>query len=96
MDTITTSYTGLKNWTIVRNNTNLFWYVNGSQDTTSSGNSSNNVNQSGTKNWRFGSNEDLIVGQFLGNIYSILVYNLGLSAIEVFQNYNATKSRFGL
>ncbi len=35
-------------------------------------------------------------GPFPGNIYLAIVYNRVLSAAEVLQNYNATKSRFGL
>jgi len=31
-----------------------------------------------------------------GNVASVMVYNRGLTAAEVLQNYNATKSRFGL
>jgi len=31
-----------------------------------------------------------------GNITSTRVYNRGLSAQEILQNYNATKTRFGL
>jgi hypothetical protein len=33
---------------------------------------------------------------FNGNIYQTLIYNRALSAQEVLQNYNTTKSRFGL
>jgi hypothetical protein len=33
---------------------------------------------------------------FAGNVYSARVYNRALSASEVLQNFNATKSRFGL
>lgn len=33
---------------------------------------------------------------WLGSIASVQIYNRGLSAAEVLQNYNATKSRFGL
>jgi len=33
---------------------------------------------------------------FNGNISSVKIYNRALSATEVLQNYNATKSRFGL
>ena len=33
---------------------------------------------------------------FKGNIYQTLIYNRSLSASEVLQNYNATKTRFGL
>jgi len=32
---------------------------------------------------------------FNGNISSVKIYNRALSAIEILQNYNATKSRFG-
>lgn len=31
-----------------------------------------------------------------GNVYSILLYNTALTAVEVQQNFNATKTRFGL
>ena len=34
--------------------------------------------------------------QFIGNIYSVKIYNRTLSASEVDQNYNAIKSRFNL
>jgi hypothetical protein len=34
--------------------------------------------------------------KFTGNIASVQIYNRALSATEVLQNYNATKSRFGL
>lgn len=33
---------------------------------------------------------------FSGRIGNVLIYNKGLTATEVLQNYNATKSRFGL
>ena len=33
---------------------------------------------------------------FKGNIANTLIYNRGLTAAEVLQNYNATKTRFGL
>lgn len=33
---------------------------------------------------------------FQGNIYTSLIYNRALSASEITQNYNATKTRFGL
>jgi hypothetical protein len=36
------------------------------------------------------------VGNWLGKIASCSIYNRSLSAAEVLQNYNATKSRFGL
>jgi len=34
--------------------------------------------------------------QFIGNIYNVKIYNRVLSAAEILQNYNATKSRFNL
>lgn len=33
---------------------------------------------------------------FLGNIASVSIYNRALSAAEIFQNFNANRSRFGL
>jgi len=33
---------------------------------------------------------------FNGNIYQTIIYNRGLTATEVLQNYNTTKSRFGI
>lgn len=96
LDTVTTNYTGLKNWVAVRNNTNLFWYVNGALDTSSSGNSSNNVNQSVSKNWRIGANEEFTAGYLSGAVCSLLIYNTPLTANQVLQNYEAQKSRFGL
>jgi len=33
---------------------------------------------------------------FIGNLYTTRIYNKALSASEVLQNYNATKSKFGL
>jgi hypothetical protein len=48
-------------------------------------------------------NADLRLGAFKegsfflnGNIYSLQIYNRSLSGLEVQQNYNATKTRFGL
>jgi len=47
-----------------------------------------------------GSTQRLTVGseyyKFAGNIYSFFYYNRVLSSVEILQNYNATKGRFGL
>jgi hypothetical protein len=95
-DTITNSYSGIKNWTVVRNDTTLTWYVNGIVDNVSSL-SSSDVSQSNTKQWRIATNQETSAyGIFKGNIYNQLVYNRGLTQTEVLQNYNALKSRFGL
>jgi hypothetical protein len=48
-----------------------------------------NVNGTGTFNLA-----DVVA--FSGNIYNVKVYNRALSATEILQNYDATKSRFGL
>jgi len=34
--------------------------------------------------------------QYTGNLYGLQLYNRALSSTEILQNYNATKSRFGL
>jgi len=94
-DTVTTSYSGIKNWTAVRNNTSLTWYVNGTQDNTTSL-LSYDVSQSSSKQWRIASNYDGVFGQFKGNMYNQLLYNRALTASEITQNYNAQKGRFGL
>jgi hypothetical protein len=44
--------------------------------------------------WRIGNSEGWT--SLNGNIYNFLVYNRALSSDEVLQNYNATKTRFGL
>jgi hypothetical protein len=67
-------------------------YINGDLD--------KNTTQTGTVTSNPGS---LLVGKtsytnayFNGNISNIQIYNRALSAQEVLQNYNATKSRFGI
>jgi hypothetical protein len=46
-------------------------------------------------NFRIGTNTST-TEQYNGKIYTTMVYNRGLSNTEILQNYNATKSRFGL
>jgi hypothetical protein len=36
------------------------------------------------------------VGGFIGNLGSVLIYNRGITADEVLQNYNATKHKYGI
>ena len=45
---------------------------------------------------RIGRSPDSFWSVFTGKIASVSVYNRVLSASEISQNYNATKSRFGL
>jgi hypothetical protein len=47
----------------------------------------------GTIGWR---NDGAALNYFPGQIANILSYNRALSSTEILQNYNATKSRFGL
>jgi hypothetical protein len=42
------------------------------------------------------SNTNNVVNHLSGNIYQTKIYNRALSVVEVLQNYNATKTRFGL
>jgi hypothetical protein len=50
---------------------------------------------SSSANFRIGTNTST-TEQYNGKIYTTMVYNRGLSNAEILQNYNATKSRFGL
>ena len=69
-------------------------YVNGSLDVSSSvGNGTTSF--SNNTMWLGANNEGY--GQYYsgGNLSNVVIYNRSLSASEVLQNYNATKSRFG-
>jgi hypothetical protein len=79
------------------------WYINGVSSTTTTRVGTGNANQGtyysgpaartlnvGRVNWT----STLI--PFNGNIAQFSIYNRALSATEVLQNYNATKTRFGL
>jgi len=45
---------------------------------------------------RIGTRDDAYFAHFVGDISLIKIYNRALTAAEIQQNYNATKSRFGL
>ncbi len=75
-------------------------YVNGvARATTNVNISSNTFNISG-RDLLIGATRDNagtgIIGPFPGNIYTTKIYNRVLSPQEIQQNYNATKTRFGL
>jgi len=79
------------NITTVFTGTNLLIYINGILD--------NTTNISGT----IGTNViDFSIGKandgfnWSGQVANVFIYNRSLSATEILQNYNATKSRFGL
>jgi hypothetical protein len=69
-------------------NGNINFYKNGTLLTTTGGGSAGLSNQSGLQ----------IGGNYFldGNIYNFLMWNRALSATEILQNYNSTKTRFGL
>jgi hypothetical protein len=72
-------------------NSSMTCYVNGiSSGTTALGNLSISSNS-----LRIGRSPDSFWSVFTGRISQVSVYNRQLSATEVLQNYNATKSRFG-
>lgn len=76
----------------VKNNTSGTFYLQGFQDGTTTG-----INKTYTNTGYVigGSYRDSM--QYLsGNISTVQIYNRALSAQEVLQNYNATKTRFGL
>jgi len=79
--------------TVTCDNTTMRLYLNTTETSTSPLTLSPNINSS----------ENLLIGirspgsQYLsGNMSALLVYNRALSAIEIRQNWNTLKSRFGL
>ena len=69
-------------------NGNINFYKNGTPLTTTGGGSAGLSNQSGLQ----------IGGNYFldGNVYNFLMWNRVLSSAEILQNYNSTKTRFGL
>lgn len=73
------------------NGTTKILYVNGVAESTTS----TTINGNSTTAWRVGA-RDSNARYFSGLISEVMLYDTGLSATEVLQNYNSTKSRFGL
>ena len=71
---------------------NMQMYLNGAPDGALRTNSRTNYTQSNL--WLGDARSS--VGGFIGNIGSVLIYNRGITADEVFQNYNSTKHKYGL
>jgi hypothetical protein len=71
---------------------NWFYYLNGISKL--SGTWSVTLNTVGQK-YVIGNRDDVSVNPTNGNIAQTLIYNRALTATEILQNYNATKSRFG-
>jgi len=70
---------------------NMQMYMNGQKDGASRTNSRTNYTQS---NLWLGDARANLIG-LIGNIGSVLIYNRGITADEVLQNFNATKHRYG-
>ncbi len=73
-------------------------YVNGVIDNNTYSTTTNTANVASTSLWVGSnkSNDTTVAVPWPGNIYNVKVYNRALSATEILQNYNATKTRFGL
>ena len=83
------------NLIFVRSNTAYYYYINGALDKTSSSNTS--VMAAANQNAQIGNlwtTNDTYAWD--GKIANVKIYNRALTSTEVVQNYNATKSRFGL
>lgn len=78
-----------------KNGTSLLGYLNGAQVYNRTATSST-VNYTSGRNFRIGSCIGVSSRVFKGNISHVSIYNRALSAIEVLENYNANKTRFGL
>lgn len=74
---------------------NASFYING---TLNSSVSNSNITElsSGAQSLVIGCIRDGVGGYLSGRIANVLAYNKLLSASEILQNYNATKTRFGL
>jgi len=73
-------------------NGNMQMYLNGVADGALRSNSRTNYTQS----YLWLGDERAGVGGLIGNIGSVLIYNRGITADEVLQNFNATKHKYGL
>ena len=83
------------NWTFTCNNTNVYGYKNGVLYSATASTSVSVSSQFSTLSIGAPNN---ILSNYLGNfkLANVMFYNRVLTADEVLQNYNATKTRFGL
>ena len=84
----------IKVYTVSKSGTTQSWYING----VFRGNATQTYTGS-SQFFKLGSRGPTPTGlgqPWVGAFYSAKIYNRALSASEVLQNYNATKSRFGL
>jgi hypothetical protein len=69
------------------------WYKNGVWDNISNSAAGYSTTANSTNNITLGNG---YAGYYIGNLYSIAVYNKYLTAEEVLQNFNADRQRFGI
>jgi hypothetical protein len=74
----------------------LLMYKNGSLLNTTSIYNNLTANISNSHEFRIGANASTNPLYMVGNTFSSQIYNRVLSSTEILQNYNATKTRFGL
>jgi hypothetical protein len=84
-----------QNLTYIKNGTSIIGYLNGIQNFTSTAGNAN-ISYQSDRNLRIGGVVFSLERNYKGNIASTQIYNRVLSATEVLQNYNSTKTRFGL
>jgi hypothetical protein len=84
----------VNNYTISKSGSTQSWYINSTlrQNATQTYSTSSQYFKLGSR----GAGSTSANQQWNGLIYSVKIYNRALSAQEVLQNYNATKTRFGL
>jgi hypothetical protein len=91
---------GIYNITGIINTTSQQFYINGNIASSSSINYTGKTFNISGRDLLVGAARDNagtgIIGAFNNKIYNVQIYNRALSATEVRQNYNATKTRFGL
>jgi hypothetical protein len=83
-----------QNITYSKNGITLLGYKNGVQVYSGTGTSA--VSYVNNKNMQIAGCVSSLTRNFKGSIPNTLIYNRGLSAEEILQNYNAQKSKFGL
>ena len=81
---------------VFNRSTTSYIYLNGVEDGTADMTVFSGNNITNTITYLVGGGGTVGGGYVDGNIYNVLQYNRALSATEVLQNYDATKSRFGL
>jgi hypothetical protein len=86
------NYSGIwANYVLVSNSSGTIFYINSNQFATTL--ISGNIPSSSGNNLMYGGHWDFPIQ---GNSSSISIYNRALTASEIQQNFNATKSRYGL